>query len=77
MCTTYILTISNHRELANTIVCPERPGDFNQALMELGALICTPKSPKCNECPLKDICSAYQKVTVYDTLKRRRVRRYF
>ena len=35
-----------------------RPGDFNQAMMELGALVCTPKSPKCGECPLKGVCAA-------------------
>ena len=45
--------------LANIIVDPDNPGDFNQALMELGALICTPKSPKCSDCPVKTICKAY------------------
>jgi len=35
-----------------------RPGDFNQALMDLGSLICTPKKPKCENCPLNTICSA-------------------
>ena len=34
------------------------PGDFNQAMMELGALVCTPKNPKCTSCPLKKRCSA-------------------
>lgn len=36
-----------------------RFGDFNQALMELGALVCTPKSPKCDSCPLSGHCRAY------------------
>jgi A/G-specific adenine glycosylase len=36
----------------------ERPGDFNQALMELGALICVPWRPRCSECCLADICRA-------------------
>ena len=53
-----------YRESANAIVDDERPGDFNQALMELGALVCTPKSPKCVECPLKTICKAYEKVVI-------------
>lgn len=35
-----------------------RPGDLNQALMELGATVCTPKSPKCLICPLTSICTA-------------------
>ena len=34
------------------------PGDFNQGLMELGAVICKPTSPNCDLCPLKDICYA-------------------
>ena len=34
-------------------------GDFTQALMELGACVCTPKSPKCAECPMRDICKAH------------------
>lgn len=37
-----------------------RPGDFNQALMELGAMVCTPKSPKCQICPLQSQCAAYK-----------------
>ena len=36
----------------------ERPGDLNQAVMELGALVCLPKSPRCTECPLRDHCGA-------------------
>ena len=35
-----------------------RPGDFNQALMELGATICTPTSPDCQTCPLISQCHA-------------------
>lgn len=34
------------------------PGDFNQAMMELGALVCTPKSPDCKRCPLAKMCAA-------------------
>ncbi|MDR3601736.1 MAG: A/G-specific adenine glycosylase [Desulfosporosinus sp.] len=36
-----------------------RPGDFNQALMELGAMICTPTKPNCESCPLTQICEGY------------------
>jgi A/G-specific adenine glycosylase len=37
-----------------------QPGIFNQAMMELGALICTPRNPTCNACPLNHFCRAYQ-----------------
>ena len=39
-------------------------GQFTQALMELGATVCTPKSPKCTECPANDFCRAYTNGTV-------------
>ena len=35
------------------------PRDFNQGLMELGALVCKPANPRCDECPLRDCCAAY------------------
>lgn len=34
------------------------PSDFNQGLMELGALVCTPRSPKCHICPVSEMCQA-------------------
>ena len=37
---------------------PGSPGDYNQALMELGAVVCRPKSPDCGACPLADPCRA-------------------
>jgi A/G-specific adenine glycosylase len=37
----------------------KRPGDFNQALMDLGSRICLPKNPRCGECPISDHCQAY------------------
>jgi A/G-specific adenine glycosylase len=40
-------------------ILPEvRVGDFNSALMELGAMVCTPRSPKCGECPVRKFCRA-------------------
>jgi A/G-specific adenine glycosylase len=47
---------------ANNCVDPQRPGDFNQALMELGATICTPKTPGCKKCPVRDHCLAFKDV---------------
>ena len=38
---------------------PERPGDFVQAMMDLGATICRPRSPLCPQCPLRDDCTAF------------------
>ncbi len=37
----------------------KNPGRWNEALMELGALVCVPKSPKCAECPVRGFCSAF------------------
>ena len=51
------------RSLANTLVDPERPGDFNQAMMELGARVCTPKGPLCSQCPVQSHCHSYRKVS--------------
>ncbi|MHA6482999.1 A/G-specific adenine glycosylase [Paenibacillus sp. strain BS8-2] len=43
-------------KLAVTLIPGDAAGDFNQALMELGALICTPKSPGCLTCPVMELC---------------------
>ncbi|MEL7645329.1 MAG: A/G-specific adenine glycosylase [Anaerolineaceae bacterium] len=45
-------------EAAGEFLHRERPGDHNQALMELGALVCTPKAPQCPRCPLRGACLA-------------------
>jgi A/G-specific adenine glycosylase len=41
---------------AETLLTRTRPGDFNQAMMELGALICLPRQPKCLMCPVSKLC---------------------
>lgn len=43
---------------ARALIPKDRPGDFNQALMELGATICKPRSPRCEECPIESGCLA-------------------
>ena len=43
-----------------------RPGDFNQAMMELGATVCKPKNPSCNECPISHFCKGYQQELISD-----------
>lgn len=47
------------RSLAEQLVDKERPGDLNQALMELGAMICLPTSPQCSSCPIRKHCRAF------------------
>ncbi len=47
------------RDLAALYVTPDRPGDWAQALMDLGATICTPRAPKCLICPLSEGCAAH------------------
>ncbi len=46
--------------LAEEILPSHSAGDYNQALMDLGATICTPKTPDCEHCPVKTLCQAYQ-----------------
>jgi A/G-specific adenine glycosylase len=46
------------RKLAETLTPARRPGDFAQAMMDLGATICTPQRPACALCPLNDGCEA-------------------
>ena len=62
------------RELAGELMDPRRPGDLNQALMELGALVCTPRSPRCDACPLARDCDARaaDAVEAYPLLEPRR-----
>lgn len=46
------------------IIDQKRPGDFNQAMMDLGSGICTPTSPKCEECPIQSYCLSYKNNTM-------------
>jgi len=46
--------------LAAALIPPERPGDFNQAMMELGALVCAAARPLCDSCPVRGFCKAAQ-----------------
>lgn len=45
---------------ANELLSYEAPGDFNQGIMELGAITCTPRNPQCSRCPLQQVCTASQ-----------------
>lgn len=59
-------TRSAIQTLADELVPLDDPGAFNQAMMELGATICTPRNPRCEACPLRPTCGAYQHDTVND-----------
>lgn len=82
--TTPIDHSSAHREfktLANLLMGEHSPGKFNQALMEFGALQCTPKKANCSSCVFSQKCLAYQQGKVeYFPIKSRKIkvrRRYF
>ena len=51
-------------ELATKLLDPKHPGRHNQAMMEFGALHCTPKNPNCPQCPLQSHCLAFANGTV-------------
>ncbi|ADR35768.1 A/G-specific DNA-adenine glycosylase [Oceanithermus profundus DSM 14977] len=53
---------------------PARPGDWNQALMELGARVCTPRNPDCAACPLAGICRGRAAPERYPAPRKRRAR---
>jgi A/G-specific adenine glycosylase len=48
------------RALTDRLTPDERPGDFAQAMMDLGATICTPQKPRCALCPWRDDCDAFK-----------------
>jgi len=52
------------RGLAAGLADPKHPGDYAQALMDLGALVCKPKNPKCGECPWQKACAAHKAGTM-------------
>jgi len=47
-------------QIVQVLLDKKQPGLFNEALMELGALICRPRAPLCSDCPLNSFCRAYQ-----------------
>jgi A/G-specific adenine glycosylase len=58
-----LLRVSGEKQLrdaARRLVSKSRPGQLNQSLMELGSLLCTPKHPRCGECPVANLCPTYR-----------------
>lgn len=56
---------STFQGIAQSLLDPSCPGDHNQAMMDLGATVCTPRTPKCGECPLAPCCRALAKGEVH------------
>ena len=52
------------RRAAAEVLDEDRPGDFNQAMMELGAMVCLPRGPLCFQCPVIDLCATRGEHTV-------------
>jgi A/G-specific adenine glycosylase len=48
------------KALSSELLSLERPGTFNQAMMELGATVCKPRNPLCDQCPVNMFCEAYR-----------------
>jgi A/G-specific adenine glycosylase len=51
------LTSKEMWQRAQSQLSPSRPADFNQAMMELGAMVCTPRQPRCERCPIRKWCA--------------------
>ena len=67
-------TPAGHRlfqRIATLLLARDRPGDYNQALMELGARICMPRAPRCVQCPLNVNCRALEREAAAYFSKRR------
>jgi len=59
---------------AENLLDRNRPGDFNQAMMELGATVCTPRAPACLTCPLVDLCATRGELAGVEKKSRQRRR---
>ena len=61
--------------LAGRLLARGRAGDFNQAMMELGATVCTPRKPRCGACPVNPFCEAHKTLPDPSVLPRKRPRK--
>lgn len=74
LCRLHRLTTPSEKELweiAYKMVDTKNPFDYNQAMMDIGATLCTPKNPQCTQCPLESICQGKEEPTLYPTKKKR------
>lgn len=65
---------NNLQKQADALLDPAAPGDWNQAMMELGATICTPRAPQCLLCPVSDFCDG-RRLGLAESLPERRKKR--
>jgi len=74
LCRLHQLSTPNDKklwEIAYTLVDKVNTFDYNQAMMDIGATICLPRNPKCEICPLHDICKGKEEPALYPTKKKR------
>jgi len=62
------------QQTADALLDEASPGDWNQAMMELGAVVCTPRSPQCLLCPVAEFCQA-RKLGLVDAIPEKRAKR--
>lgn len=60
------------QDLAQEVLDDSQPGPFNQAMMDFGAMQCTPKQPSCQTCPIKKFCQAYKKGLVAEIPRKKK-----
>lgn len=58
-------------DIAYDMVDTANPFDYNQAMMDIGATLCTPKAPLCDRCPIHTVCKGKETPTLYPTKKKR------
>jgi len=58
-------------EIAYNLVDKKNPFDYNQAMMDIGSTVCSPKNPQCELCPLSNICKGQNEPSLYPTKKKR------
>lgn len=61
-------------QAAGSLLDPGRPGDFNQAMMELGATVCAPRAPSCLTCPALELCATRGEFAVQGTAAKQKKR---
>ena len=74
LCRLYRLTTPSDKQLwekAYRLVDTENPFDYNQAMMDIGATLCSVKKPDCHICPLSNICQGKEEPELYPTKKKR------
>lgn len=65
---------STLKHAADTLLDAENPSDWNESMMELGATVCTPRAPRCYECPVAEFCRA-RAMGIQDNLPAKRTKR--